>query len=74
MRHLWAQNGPFALNNFFGGKIIKIIKFIFIQLLAPFIVQNILKFFQRIQSYEVVQFWGPKWPICPNDNFLKKTC
>ena len=30
MRHLWAQNGPFALNNFFGGKIIKIIKFIFI--------------------------------------------
>ena len=27
---------------------------------------------QRIQSYEDVQFMGPKWPISPNKNFFRK--
>ena len=44
----------------------------FIYLLALFIVQNLKKFFQRIQSYEDVQFLGPKWPISPNENFFRK--
>ena len=39
MRHFWAQNGPFAPNKFFW----KIIKITLIYLLAPFIVQNVLK-------------------------------
>ena len=48
-------------NNFFWKIII-----ILIYLLAPFIVQNFKKLFQRIQSYEEAQFWGlmvhfPKW-------------
>ena len=45
----------------------------FIYLLALFIVQNLKKFLQRIQSYEDAQFLGPKWPISPNENFFKKT-
>ena len=40
MHHFWAQNGPFALNNFFFSKIIDIT---LIYLLAPFIVQNFKK-------------------------------
>ena len=30
-------------------------------LLALFIVQNLKKFFQRIQSHKDIQFLGPKW-------------
>ena len=41
----------------------------FIYLLALFIVQNLKKFLQRIQSYEDVQFLGPKWHISPNQIF-----
>ena len=44
----------------------------FIYLLALFIVQNLKKFWQRIQSYENVQFLGPKWPIFPNENFFSE--
>ena len=44
----------------------------FIYLLALFIVKNFLKFLQRIQSYEDVPFWGPKWSICPKQNFFWK--
>ena len=39
---------------------LKIINIILIYLLAPFIVQNFKKFFQQIQSYKDVQFFGPK--------------
>ena len=46
----------------------------FIYLLALFIVQNLKKFLQRIQSYEDAQFLDPKWPICPNENFFQKIC
>ena len=49
MCHFRAQNGLFVLNKFFGVQTI-IINFIY--LLALFIVQNLKKFFQRIQSYE----------------------
>ena len=57
---------------------------IFMHLLAPFILQNFKKFFradteklkkkffQQIQSCEDAQFLGPKWPICPNENFFRK--
>ena len=40
MRHFWAQNGPFAPNNFFLWKIVNII---LIYLLARFIVQYFKK-------------------------------
>ena len=57
MHHFWAQNGPFAPPKFFFWKIIK---FTLIYLLAPFIVQNLKKFFQGTQSYEDAQFWDQK--------------
>ena len=44
----------------------------FICLLAIFIVQNLEKLLQRIQSYEDAPFLGPKWSICPKQIFLKK--
>ena len=69
MCHFWAQNGPFATNKNFLGKIFDII---FIYLLVPFTVQNLKKFLQQIQSYEDVPFFGPKWLICPNYNFFRK--
>ena len=52
MCHFWAQNGPFVL---IGTTIIN-----FIYLLALFIVQNLKKFLQQIQSYEDVTFLDPK--------------
>ena len=39
MRHFSAQNGPFAPNKNFFGKLLKFL----IYLLAPFIVQNLKK-------------------------------
>ena len=59
MHHFWAQNGPFAPKQIFFWKIINII-------------QILKTFFQRIPSYEGVQFLGPKWPISRNDNFFRK--
>ena len=69
MCHFRAQNGPFVLNKIF---LVQTIIITFIYLLALFIVQNLKKFFQRIQSYEDAQFLGPKWPISPNENFFKE--
>ena len=43
MCHSWPQNGPFAPNKTFFGKIINII---LIYLLAPSIVQNFKKILQ----------------------------
>ena len=43
----------------------------FIYLLALFIVQNLKKFLQQIQSYEDAPFLGPKWSICPKQFFLE---
>ena len=67
MCHFWAQNGPFALNKFFGVQTIVIT---LIYLLVLFIVQNFKKFLQQIQSYDNAPFLGPKWTICPKQIFL----
>ena len=67
--HFRAQNGPIVMNKIF---LVQTIIITFIYLLALFIVQNLKKFLQRIQSYEDAQFLGPKWPISPNNNFFRK--
>ena len=69
MCHFRAQNGPFVMNKIF---LVQTIIITFIYLLALFIVQNLKKFLQQIQSYEDAQFLGPKWPISPNENFFRK--
>ena len=71
MCHFWAQTGPFAPNGFFFGKLL----ISFSSTSKPLSLGKILKkLFQRIQSYEDVQFLSPKWPISPNENFFQKTC
>ena len=67
MCHFRAQNGPFVLNEFF---LVQTIIITFIYLLALFIVQNLKKFLQWIQSYEDVPFLGPKWSICSKQMFF----
>ena len=69
MCHFRAQNGPFVLNKFF---LVQTIIITFIYLLALFTVQNLKKFLQQIQSYEEPPFLGPKWSICPTQNFFWK--
>ena len=44
----------------------------FLYILALFIVQNLKKFLQQIQSYEDAPFLGPKWSICPKQIFFWK--
>ena len=44
----------------------------FIYLLALFIVQNLNKFLQQIQSSEDAPFLDPKWSICPPKFFVWK--
>ena len=61
MCHFRAQNGPFVMNKIF---LVQTIIITFIYLLALFIVQNLKKFLQQIQSYEDAPFLGPKWSIC----------
>ena len=68
MCHFRAQNGPFVLNKIF---LVQTIIITFIYLLALFIVQNLKKFLQWIQSYEDVPFLGPKSSICPKQIFWK---
>ena len=63
MCHFRAQNGPFVMNKIFLVQTI--------YLLALFIVLNLNKFLQRIQSYEDAPFLGPKWSICPKFFFGK---
>ena len=69
MCHFRTQNGPFVLNKFF---LVQTIIITFIYLLALFIVQNLKKFLQQIQSYEDAPFLGPKWSICPKQIFFWK--
>ena len=71
MCHFRAQNDPLVMNKIF---LVQTIILTFFNLMALFIVQNLKKFFQWIQSYEDAQFLGPKWPISPNENFFQKTC
>ena len=68
MCHFRAQNGPFVLNKIF---LVQTIIITFIYLLALFIVQNLKKFLQWIQSYEDVPILGPKWSICLKKIFWK---
>ena len=69
MCHFRAQNGPFVLNKFF---LLQTIIITFIYLLVLFIVQNLRKFLQEIQSHEDAPFLGPKWSICPKQIFFGK--
>ena len=69
MCHFRAQNGPFVMNKIF---LVQTIIITFIYLLALFIVQNLKKFLQQIQSYEDAPFLGPKWSICPKQIFFWK--
>ena len=65
----WAQNNPFVLNK---KILVQTIIITFIHLLSPFIVQNLKKFLQQIQSYEDASFSGPKWSTCPKQFFWGK--
>ena len=53
VRQFRDQNGPFVLNKNF---LVQAIVITFIYLLALFIVQNLKKFLQQIQSYEDAPF------------------
>ena len=66
---LYKRNENFVLTNFF---LVQTIVNTFIYLLALFIVQNLKRFLQRIQSYHNAPFLGPKWSICPTQNFFWK--
>ena len=71
MHHFWAQNGPFALNNYFW----KIIKITLIYLLSPFIVQNFKKILPGDpELWGCAIFLGAKWPISLNETFFQKAC
>ena len=63
MCHFRVENDPFVLNNFFLAQTIIITV---IYLLALFIVQNLKKFLQQIQSYEDVPFLSQNGPFAPN--------
>ena len=68
MCHFRDQNDPFVMNIFF---LVQTIISTFIFLLALFIVKNLKKFLQRIQSYDNAQFLGPKRSICSKCIFGK---
>ena len=40
--------------------------------ICPFHCAKFKKFLQRIQNYEDAPFLGPKWSICPKQNFFCK--
>ena len=69
MCHFRVQNGPFTPNKIF---LVQTIIITFIDLLALFIVQNLKKFLQRIQSYEDMPFLDPKWSISSKQIFFGK--
>ena len=68
MCHFQAQNGTFALNKIF---LVQTIIITFVYLLALFIVENLKKFLQQIQSYEDAPFFGPKIVYLPQFFFWK---
>ena len=69
MCHFQAKNSPICPEQNF---LVQTIIITFIYLLALFIVQNLKKFLQQIQSYEDAPFLGPKWSICPKQIFFWK--
>ena len=68
MCHFRAKNGPFVKNKFFLVQTI----ITFVYLLGLFIVQNLKKILQQIQSYEDAPLLSPKWSICPKQIFFLK--
>ena len=68
MCNFQAQNGPFVLNEFF---LVQTIIITFIYLLALFIVQNLKKFLQWIQSHEDVPFLGQNGPFALSKCFFE---
>ena len=69
MCHFQIQNDPFVLDKIF---LVQTIIITFISLLALFIVLNLKKFLQRIQSFEDAPFLDPEWSICPTQTFFWK--
>ena len=69
MCHFQIQNDPFVLNKIF---LVQTIIITFISLLALFIVLNLKKFLQQIQSFEDAPFLDPEWSICPTQTFFWK--
>ena len=68
MCYFRAQNGPFVMNKIF---LVQTIIITLIYLLALFIVQNLKKFLQQIQSHQDAPFLGPNRSIFPNKFFWK---
>ena len=68
VHHFWDQKSPFVLNKKF---LVQTIVITFIYLLAPFIVQNLKKFWHWIQNYDDAPFLGPKWSFASNNFFLE---
>ena len=67
MCHFWAQNGPSAPYKFFFGKLLISLSSTY----YPHSLCKILKkFFPLIQD---AQFLCPKRPICPHENFFRKS-
>ena len=66
MCHFWVH---LPQTNFFWKKIFKSFSSTY-WLLSLCKISK--KFFKQIQSYDNVPSWGPKWPICPNENFFIK--
>ena len=70
MWHFGAQNGAFVMNEIF---LVQTIIITFIYLLVLFIVQNLKK--NSSSGSRVMRmrnFFGPKWPISPNENFFSE--
>ena len=59
MHHFWAQNGPFAPNNFFW----KIINIILIYLLAPFICKILKNSSSGSRVMRMHNFWAQNGPF-----------
>ena len=70
MHHFWAQNGPFAPNNFFW----KIINIILIYLLVPFIGQNFKKILPADPESWGCTIFRPKIAYFTKLNFFPETC
>ena len=69
MCHFRVQNSPICPEQFL---LVQTIIITFIYLLALFIVQNLKKFLQLIQSYEDTSFLCPKWLIWHKQKFFLK--
>ena len=65
MSHFWVQNGSFAPNKHFLGKILNII---LIYLSINFIVSNFKILRPRVKR--MCDFWTQNGPICPNQNVI----